>query len=245
MRKGPSGVEDQDTVARAHKTGRGTRRRTSRGVLVILALGVVAGSLGLGLILSILWPRWPAAVDPAAPDLPITVAGVTFNVPPAAIRVAVQRHAGAQERIDLRFVWPGLTPPDPAAKPSPDHPIDILFLSIETAAASLAPAERLQAIYPRYSGETFVGPDGLHAVKFRDGTPYQGEDLFIDTTAPDRFTARCSRGGRGEMPGTCLVERRIGGAALTARFPRDWLPQWRAVSAGLDRLIATLRPAAS
>ena len=43
----------------------------------------------------VLWPRWPdTAVTLHAPALPIIVASVTFNVEPAAIRMAVQRHAG-------------------------------------------------------------------------------------------------------------------------------------------------------
>ncbi len=72
------------------------------------------------------WP-WPQASSPTccgrpgralrsaldAPALPITVAGVLFQVPPAAIRATVQRHAGPQERIDLAFLWPSLKPPQP------------------------------------------------------------------------------------------------------------------------------------
>ena len=56
---------------------------------------------------------------PDAPSLPITVAGVAFNVPPAAIRIPVQRRPGAHERVDLAFLWPSLEPPDPHAKVAP------------------------------------------------------------------------------------------------------------------------------
>ena len=63
----------------------------------------------------VLWPRWPdAPVTLDAPSLPITVAGVTFNIEPAAIRMPVQRRPGTQERVDLAYLWPSLTPPDPA-----------------------------------------------------------------------------------------------------------------------------------
>ena len=51
-----------------------------------------------------------------APAIPITVANVLFDVPPAAIRAAVQRHPGPHERVDLAFIWPSLTPPQPDAK---------------------------------------------------------------------------------------------------------------------------------
>src|ERR1022692_2713491 len=50
----------------------------------------------------VLWPRWPdSAVTLDAPSLPVIVAGVYFNIEPAAIRMAVQRRPGTQERIDL------------------------------------------------------------------------------------------------------------------------------------------------
>jgi hypothetical protein len=44
-------------------------------------------------------------------------------------------------------------------------------------------------------------------------------------------------------PAMCLHERRIGGADVTARFPRAWLDDWRSVADGIDRLIAGVRPA--
>ena len=49
---------------------------------------------------------------------------MTFNVPPAAIRVPVQRRPGAHERVDLAFVWPSLEPPNATAKPPPQPDIN-------------------------------------------------------------------------------------------------------------------------
>ena len=43
-------------------------------------------------------------------DLPIVVAGVTFDIEPAAIRMPVQRRAGWQARVDLIYPWPSLAP---------------------------------------------------------------------------------------------------------------------------------------
>jgi hypothetical protein len=40
-----------------------------------------------------------------------------------------------------------------------------------------------------------------------------------------------------------LLERRIGNADVTLRFPRDWLSDWKSVAAGIDRLMARLHPA--
>jgi hypothetical protein len=197
----------------------------------------------------VLWLRWPGpAVGLDAPALPITVGGVSFNIPPAAIRVPVQRRGGAHERIDLAFSWPSLEPPDPNVKTPPPSAaatapaLERIFLTIASAANTLAPADRVLSIYPRYTAaEPTDGPSGLTMLAFRDGTPYQGEDLIYDAVAPG-FLVRCSRPAPGPTPGTCLYERRIAAADLVLRFPRDWLTDWRTVSEQIERLIAKMHP---
>jgi hypothetical protein len=204
-------------------------------------------------IVYVLWPRWPAEpVGLDAPALPITIAGVAFNVPPAAIRVGVQRHPGAIERVDLAFLWPSLKPADqrvkptaPGSLPAPGSMLDRIFLTIAAAGNAMAPAERVRTIYPRYATtEPTSGPEGLAVLAFREGTPYQGEDLIYDAAAPESFLVRCSRNGAGATPGTCLWEERIETADIVVRFPRDWVKDWRALASDIDRLIKGLRPAA-
>jgi hypothetical protein len=228
-------------------------RRKPRSLLALpfaLLIGVVLA--GAAFVSYVLWPTWPSApISPDAPAVPITVAGVLFNVPPAAIRVAVQRHPGPHDRVDLVFLWPSLTPPptQPEAKPAngePPTPVtmnDRLFVTI-AGAGTLLPAEaRLKSIYPRYvEAQATQGPEGLATLPFRAGTPYQGEDLVYVAAQPEQFFARCTRQGVGAAPGTCLHERQIDAAAVTMRFPRDWLDDWRGVSVSFDRLIAQLHP---
>jgi hypothetical protein len=197
----------------------------------------------------VLWPRWPEAqVALDAPSLPIVVSGVNFNIEPAAIRVAIQRRPGTQEHVDLAYLWPSLVPPDPAAKPTVGAPVDPnkrLFVTIAAGDTTLPLSERMQKIYPRYLvPEPSAGPDGLTLRGFRDGTPYQGEELVFEQQAPEHFMARCSRKGAVNS-GTCLLERRIGNADITFRFPRDWLSDWKPVAHGIDRLLARLHPAAT
>jgi hypothetical protein len=233
-------------------------RRAGGGLLMPPLLLLVALLLAaLAYIAYVLWPRWPGipvALD--APELPITVGGVAFNVPPAAIRVAVQRLPGAHERIDLAFIWPSLKPaaaaPKPAAPealPAPGSALtlDRIFITIAKAGDAMAPDERLRTIYPRYAAtEPVSGPTGLAVLAFREGTPYQGEDLIYDATTPENFLVRCTRNGAGATPGTCLYERRIEDAAdLVVRFPRDWLADWQSVAGNIDRLITDLRPASA
>jgi hypothetical protein len=221
---------------------RATGRRAAEGLLfftmlVLISLGVTA----LGFVGYAMWPRWPdAQVAADAPALPVVVGGVLFNVPPQAIRVAVQRRAGPQERVDLVYLWPSLAAPDPTAVPKLGER-DRVFVTI-AAAVSLPPVERLKTIYPRYTAtEPNPGPQGIALFAFRDGTPYQGEDLVFDATTPEKFLARCARTTNPLTPATCLAERRIGDADVIARFPREWLENWREVEAKLDDLIGRLR----
>lgn len=220
-------------------------RRAARHLLalpVFLFAGVV--TLAVAYVAYVLWPRWPAPpIAPDAPTLPITVADVTFNIPPAAIRQPMQRKPGTQERIDLAFLWPSLTPPDVSAKLAPvssSQAVDRVFMTIMAADNALSPAERIKAIYPRYLATRInAGPGGLAVRPFRDETPYQGEELIYDD-ASNAFVARCTRDGPGPTLGICLYDVRIGAADLTVRFPRLWLEDWRGVAGRLDALIKKL-----
>ncbi len=81
---------------------------------------------------------------------------------------------------------------------------------------------------------------------FRDGTPYQGEDLFYDAATPERFLVRCTRTAAaptpGQLPARAAHRRRRPDACA---FRAHWLDDWREVAAGIDRLIASLQSASA
>jgi hypothetical protein len=239
-------AQDSSVVRRRQPHAAGGR---SLGNL-LLKLVLIAGVLGLAgcPVAYILWPRWPDQVALDAPTLPITVGRLPLNVPPAAIRVALQRRAGAQDRIDLVFLWPSLAPPDPTVKLTPADVLSVtdrVFVTIAAADSTPPPLQRFKTIYPRYTADSAsAGPDGLLMQSFRNDTPYQGEDLLYEQAAPERFLVRCTRKS-GPAPGMCLHEERIANADITVRFPRDWLADWKTVASGIDRLIAGLRPSNS
>jgi hypothetical protein len=226
------------------------RPRRSSALTLPLVGALTFAAIAAGFIAYVLWPRWPGPpVPPDAPALPITIAGTPFNVPPAAIRVPLQRRAGAHERIDLAFLWPSLEPPDSAASgarapgAAAQQTVDRMFVTITAAGDALAPAERIKTIYPRYAAaDAAIEPSGLAVKAFRSGTPYQGEDLIYNPATPEGFLVRCSRNGAGPTPGICLCSKRIDHADIVVRFPRDWLTDWRAIEAGIERLIEGLRP---
>jgi hypothetical protein len=227
----------------AQHFARGSRRhRRSHIVPILLGSALAAGAIAL--VAYLLWPTWGADVSRNPARLPVSIGATLFNVPPAAIRMKIQRHTGPQERIDLSFTFPALEAPDAAKHVSADtveetaiQPIDRIFLSISAHHDTLAPDTRVRTIYPRYLEQASLpGQDGLTTRAFRDGTPYSNEDLFF-ANAPN-LTARCTRDAA--TPGMCLSERRIDGADLTFRFPRSWLARWRDVAGAMDRLTVQL-----
>jgi hypothetical protein len=241
----------------AHALPRAKTRRCKTAVLTrpfLLLVLIVAAAAGC--VSYLLWPTWPS--DPPAldvPALPVTVGGVLFEVPPAAIRAKLQRHAGQHERIDLVFSWPELSPPnnrglrdnrpideENATAALAEAENDRLFVTIAGLAGVLPPLERLRTIYPRYvAAQAAAGPDGLAVLPFRSATPYDGEDLVYTANNPEQFFARCTR-ATGAVPGTCISERALDGAQISIRFPRDWLSDWRNVAAGFDRVATQLHP---
>lgn len=207
-------------------------------LFALLFAGIAA--LTVGSIVYLLQPGWSDAAAPLdAPPLPIVIAGVIFNIPPAAIRIPLQRRAGPQERIDLAYRWPELAPAESLSSGVSAR----LFVTIEVSQASMPAAERLKSVYPRYiDAPPESHPGGLTIETFADGTPYQDEDVIYDASAPDRFLVRCNRARSDLTLAMCLYEQPFGDAALTFRFPRDWLVDWRVVASGIDRLIKQWRP---
>jgi hypothetical protein len=234
-----------------------TARPRRSGALALPLIGMLTvAALAAGFIAYVLWPRWPGpTVPPDAPALPITIAGTPFNVPPAAMRVPLQRRAGAHERVDLAFLWPSLEPPSApvsgarasarASGAAAPQTVDRLFVTITVAGDTLPPAERIKTIYPRYAAaDADIEANGLAVRAFRSGTPYQGEDLIYDSIddPAEGFLVRCSRNSAGPTPGICLYSQRIDQADIVVRFPRDWLTDWRTIEGGIARLIEGLRP---
>ena len=221
----------------------GTIGRSKDAPVLPIALAGLSVAASIALVVYLLWPTWGAVGSSEPSRLPISIGGTLFNVPAAAIRMKIQRHSGAQERIDLNFTYPTLDPPDAARHISEEAveatlpPIDRLFLSIAAHHDTMAPDSRVRTIYPRYLEQVSTpGADGLTMRAFREQTPYAGEDLFFANSPA--LSARCTRDAT--TPGMCLSERRIDGADLTFRFPRSWLAQWRDVAGAMDHLMVQL-----
>jgi hypothetical protein len=229
-------------LSTAQHIARDTRKDPRGHMILIMVMGMITAG-AVALVAYLLWPTWGANPAGGPERLPVSVGATLFNVPTSAVRRKIQRHSGPQERVDLSFVFPSLEAPEAPKHVSADmveekaQPIDRIFLSISAHHDTLAPDTRVRTIYPRYLDQTATPIDnGLTMRAFRDGSPYANEDLF-SADAPSLY-ARCTRDGM--TPGMCLSERRVDGADLTFRFPRNWLAQWRDVANAMERLTAQM-----
>jgi hypothetical protein len=202
------------------------------------------GACAIGIVAYLLWPTWGVEKVDDPSRLPISVGNTLFNVPAKAIRVKLQKRTGPQERVDLNFVYPSLEPPEAPRHVTQETAeenlpgIDRIFVSIAAHHDAMSPDDRTRTIYPRYLDPNAGRlQDGLSIRPFRDSTPYASEDL-VYASSP-QIIARCTRDAK--TPGMCLAERRIEGADVTFRFPRDWLSKWRDVATAMDQLIGRMR----
>lgn len=218
------------------------RRRANkhrRGSTVTVVAGIIVGIAAIALVGYLLRPTWKYPQNTGPDRIPVSVGETLFNVPANAFRRTVQRHSGPQESVDLQFEYPSLTAPEAQKSVNAETfdpnrlVIDRMLITISAHRDAMSPDVRLATIYPRYLNEAMASQtDGLTTRPFRDGSPYEQEDLFVATEPP--LVARCTRSG--DTPAICLSEHRVGGADMIFRFPQLWLKDWRGVANAIDQL---------
>lgn len=159
---------------------------------------------------------------------------VTRPIPdPLAAEEAALHGTGASGRQTLRLPWREFGG-DAGA-----HTGEPVFITALPADASLAPAERPSVLYARFvAAEARSAPGGLIRRRFRDGTPFEGEDLVV--AAPDgrAFWARCATSGSRNDGASCLTEMRFGDTDVQVRFSPALLPRWELLASGVQRRFA-------
>ncbi len=126
----------------------------------------------------------------------------------------------------------------------PVDPNERLFATIQASDGTMPINERVQTDLPALSraGDGAARRRASTLRPFRDGTPYQGEEMVYEQAAPEHFLARCSPQGRRQhrhLPVGASRRQCRHHVALSARVAE----RLENVAAGIDKLMARWRPA--
>jgi hypothetical protein len=212
------------------------------GLLAVLLCAAAAGGL--------LGRRIYLDRTPPAGAAAFFVGGQKLMAPRAMIRDPALRDGGAVERLDLALKWPGF---DGAVNaPRTDAAAGLIFVSVEDAQTRAAqpgdidPSERPGELYARFLAlEAWSNPGGLVMRRFRAGTPYEGEELYVSTPDERQFAARCPAQGASPVgEEQCLWQTRVSGLELQVRFPPRLLGEWPGLVRGVGALVPRLKAGA-
>ncbi|GGG27540.1 hypothetical protein [Chelatococcus composti] len=203
---------------------------------VLLRLSLAAAAAGAAVLAGVSLLR-PAASPhkPTPARIDYELAGHILRVPAAWLRETMDPAGGPVQRLDLAIPWPH------AAGGSEK---EIVAVTLVPADAALDPVERPAKLYMRFlAPESWPAPGGLVLRRFRAGSPYEGEELYL--TPPDgrRFFARCARPAASDVVAPlCTTVMRLAGIDVVLRFGPERLADWPRLRSGAERLMQLMAP---
>lgn len=179
--------------------------------------------------------------EPAG-SVPIVVGQKRLTLDRAMLRDVALRDGGAVNRLDLVLTWPDFRG---AGTMAATTGADLIFVAIEDSAlrqrsaSEIDPVEQPVLLYSRFlERDAWQNPGGLIMRRFRAGTPYEGEELYLSAPDERNFAARCPRQIRADgLPeDLCLWQTRANGLELQVRFLPRYLVQWQHLAAHVRAL---------
>jgi hypothetical protein len=219
------------------------------GWLIPLAVFVVTAALS-GLILgSYLLPTPSSFIEehpsPTSRVDPVRlmVGGLALVVPANYLLYANARQGGDRNVVELYAEYPkfqGYSDQQSQAFAGNAADSPIIYILIREDHFNIGEAERLKRIYLSYVTRTSAapGPFGLSEYGFRNDSGYRNEDLLVGNTVAGPVVMRCVRYSREVTNPSCLRDERLpSGVALSYRFKRSHLANWREIATGVDHLM--------
>ena len=209
-------------------------------LLFLLALMVGIGGFAFYLALTKQVRNSPGTVD-------VTIGSTKMRLRSAYMRFALGREGGHVNRLDIAATFPALEPAGtqrlaaPATPTSePDKDIRILFLTITQADRSIDPADRPTSLYSRFlEADVWTHDAGLLMRRFKNGSPYAREDLYLAPPDGRLFAARCMRPSQPPdgLPDTCLYDFRTQDLDVQVRFSPTLLGEWSGLAENTKKLV--------
>ena len=183
---------------------------------LILSLSLAAALIGSRMV------REP--VEAEAGDVSVMLGGRAVALPRAWLR---ERDGEAIElRVPLEAFVGASAPPKAA-----------VLVRVAPRDGALAPSERAPLLYARFLTPVAASAEGgLIRREFREGTPFEGEILYLAPPEGRAFSARCAPTRIGTPRETCLAGIRSGASDIRIRLAPEHLKDWQSVTRGLQRL---------
>lgn len=230
----------------------GTIRKRS-GWLIPVGVFLVTLVLSALLLLFYLAPSAPnfleEQVSPTArtETVALRVHGLKLWIPANYLQYGSSRRGGPLKEVSMFALLPDAAGWSSALAPTfADNTAEspVVYMLIREERLNLTEADRLKRIYLAYVTDTNgkAGPFGLTQYAFRDDTGYRSEDLFVGQTPSGPQLLRCVRFSPQVPSPSCLRDMPIAhSVALSYRFKRAHLAQWRDIGKALGNLVMTFK----
>ena len=184
----------------------------------------------------------PAPTD-ATREVTLSIGTTRLHIPANYILMASARHGGAVKDLAMVAMLPDLkgytlgAAQDFTAN-APDS--RVVAFTLKSGQMLLPEQERLERIYltQAENPKGQPGPYGLRQYAFRTDSGYHDQDLLVGTGDAGTVVFLCAKLAPDVMSPSCLRDLPLGNAlALSYRFKRAQLSQWRTIDSGLRTLI--------
>lgn len=177
----------------------------------------------------------------------ISIHGVAFTIPANYILYKSARQGGSKDHVALAALYPefrGYTDWESQTFAGDGADSPVVYLLIREEPLNITEAERLKRIYRNFIADQAgkPGPFELTQYGFRDNSGYRNEDLFVGGTADNPVVLRCDRFSQQVRSPFCIRDMPLKrGVAVSYRFKRGLLSNWRQIATDVDQLIQTFR----
>jgi len=203
---------------------------------IVFAYYFAPGPPGLG-------EEMPSPTDATRP-VAVTLGPQRFRIPANYVLLSSARRGGSLNELAMAAVLPGLqgyslsAAQDFAANAPDSHIVTIMVKSSPIPAPEQERLDRIYLMQVVDSGGQ-IGPFGLKQYSFRPDSGYHAEDLFVGSTEAGPMVLLCDRVSPETPSPNCLRDMSLGQSlALSYRFKRAQLAQWRTIDSGLRGLLS-------
>lgn len=200
--------------------------------LLWLASGVIVGIAALAT--SLAYWAIPIAPEQTGQTVIARVGPVVLAVPRALSGPLPDEGQQIVGMVRLRLSWPDLGA-------APLHARQVVHVTVTPAERINEPSNQLAMMARFLTPIAWSNPGGLVARSFAAGSPFESDELYVSQPDGRAFAARCPIPvNAAALDELCRATLRHRGVDIAVRFPREAMPEWQALTAGVRLQIDTM-----